>query len=245
METEFSWSFRTGGPPDPSDMPRVTIDSPQEDATLWGMVWIEGASSNLGSGGVVEVRIDGQAWETASGNEHWSLAWDTTETLDGDHTISARGRDSTARESPVYTVNISVLNTPNQAPVVTPMSAITVSAGDDVSIQVEATDVDGDDLIYSDDTELFDIDPSTGEIAFKPVDAQVGTWSVTVSVFDGREQTKVTFSVTVEPAEGGGGFIPWFPLQAYQALLLLVFLTVFVAFSRRRRRHNRTGGDRL
>jgi hypothetical protein len=53
------------------------------------------------------------------------------------------------------------------------------------SFDVDALDPDGDQLIYSDDSDLFDINPGTGEISFTP---QVrGEYNVNISVRDEQE----------------------------------------------------------
>jgi uncharacterized protein (TIGR03790 family) len=54
------------------------------------------------------------------------------------------------------------------------------------SYTVTASDMDADDtLTFSDDTDLFDIDPVTGEISFTPTNDHVGEHSITISVLDG------------------------------------------------------------
>ncbi len=56
----------------------------------------------------------------------------------------------------------------------------------------------GDDLTFSDDTDLFDVDATTGQIAFTPVQADVGRYNVTVTVRDEEGASdSVTFGVTV------------------------------------------------
>jgi hypothetical protein len=56
----------------------------------------------------------------------------------------------------------------------------------------------GDVLTFSDDTELFDIDPRTGTIAFTPTQQDVGDYIVNVTVRDKvARQASVTFDLTV------------------------------------------------
>jgi hypothetical protein len=64
---------------------------------------------------------------------------------------------------------------------------------------LEAYDEDGDTLVWSDDSDLFDIDPSTGTISFTPAQEDVGAHSVTVTVDDGNGATaSITFGLVVE-----------------------------------------------
>jgi hypothetical protein len=243
LDTTHQWSFTTGDPPIPPEPPVVTIVAPVEDETVAGLYWIEGTSENLGSGGVVEVRIDGEDWEEASGNEHWSLAWDTEQTFDGGHTVSARGRDKTGRTSGVFTVNVTVANSPNSPPEVEPVDDIKVTSGNRATVQVVATDPDGDDLIYSDDTDLFDINPSSGLISFTPTKDQVKVWRVTVTVWDGAVQSKVTFLVTVEEADDTSSILDMLPLTPFQLMILIAAIVVVAgAILYRRRSHDRGAG---
>jgi hypothetical protein len=99
-------------------------------------------------------------------------------------------------------VNVTSENVANLPPVISPVPDATVVAGKTLDIQVAATDPNGDPLHYSDTTPLFEIDPTTGLISFRPYDGQVGTYPVTVAVTDGRATSYVTFNVTVKPANG-------------------------------------------
>ena len=47
-------------------------------------------------------------------------------------------------------------------------------------------DLDGDTLTWSDDSDLVDIDPTTGRIEFTPGQDDVGSYSFTVTLSDGR-----------------------------------------------------------
>lgn len=60
---------------------------------------------------------------------------------------------------------------------------------------VTATDADGDKVTFSDDTNLFDINPETGEISFIP--RTTGVYNVVITVSDGKKQdsTRVRFDV--------------------------------------------------
>jgi hypothetical protein len=222
------WSFRTEEAVTPPDPPEVTIIDPTEGATVSGFYWIEGTGTRIGSGGKVEVRIDGGDWRRADGTSTWRISWDTEAEQDGQHAISARGTDGSGRTGGVHTVNVLVDNSENSPPVVEPVEDLTVEAGQEVSFTVEATDPDGDGLVYSDDTELFDINPNSGRVSFLPSDADVGTWPVEVTVDDGEDQTKTKFIITVEPKEQQESILDLLPLTTIQ-LVMLIALLVLVA----------------
>lgn len=76
----------------------------------------------------------------------------------------------------------------NDPPVITTTVEAVVYAFEDAGFTMtfEAADVDGDAIHWSDDSDLFDIDPATGSVAFIPLQADVGRTTVTVTASDGR-----------------------------------------------------------
>ena len=59
---------------------------------------------------VVEIRIDGGNWNTATGTTSWSYDWDTTQYGNGEHLIEARARDDSDEYSKVKPVTLIVDN---------------------------------------------------------------------------------------------------------------------------------------
>ena len=84
--------------------------------------------------------------------------------------------------------------TQNSPPTVTDPGSQSTEVGDPVSLQIDASDADGDTLSYSSSTlpAGLSINGSTGLITGSPTTA--GTSNVTVSVSDGPTTTDVTFS---------------------------------------------------
>jgi hypothetical protein len=74
----------------------------------------------------------------------------------------------------------------NDDPVITTNPPASVTEDEPFQHPMEATDIDGDDIVWSDDTTLFDIDPSTGLINFTPIQADVGDHHVTITASDGK-----------------------------------------------------------
>jgi hypothetical protein len=239
------WTFRTEQAVTPPNPPSVSITAPFEGETVSGFYWIEGTGKDLGSGGWVEVRIDGGDWMTAEGTGAWRISWDTEQELDGDHTVFARGVDGSDRTGDVATVNVTVVNTVNSPPVVQPVEDRTVHVDEDVTFTVEATDADEDPLVYSDDTQLFDVNPATGRVSFTPSEEDVGTWQVEVKVYDGTHRTKAQFIITVEPKEESGYLLGIIPLTVTQLVMALVVLVLVVAgaWALVRSRRGRTDGN--
>jgi hypothetical protein len=86
----------------------------------------------------------------------------------------------------------------NKPPVLAPISDATVTAGETFTYTVDATDPDGDDLTYSLTTNPasnMTIDQNTGVINWTPT--AVGSYEVTVEVFDGELTDTQNFTVTV------------------------------------------------
>jgi hypothetical protein len=82
---------------------------------------------------------------------------------------------------------------------------IEMTVGDSFTYTIIVDDVDADDEVtFSDDTDLFDINPTTGEIAFAPTSEDAGTHTVTITVTDseGKEDhITLTFSIADEKEE--------------------------------------------
>lgn len=86
--------------------------------------------------------------------------------------------------------------------------------GEPFSYTLEATDIDGDTLTWSDSSSLFDINPETGTISFTPSHYQVGTHPVTVTVSDGNDAlASVTFDLVVENVNGVPVIVTVLPLD--------------------------------
>jgi hypothetical protein len=62
---------------------------------------------------------------------------------------------------------------------------------------ITAVDPDSDDIFFSDTTDLFEINRSTGRISFVPSHSNTGTYEVCVIASDGELETKGCFTVTI------------------------------------------------
>ncbi len=109
----------------------------------------------------------------------------------------------------------------NYPPQITAISSQTATSGTAFSLQVSATDAEGDNLTYSDNTSLFAIS-SSGLISFTPTSSNVGVHNISITVAESSSCTSnevsttflLTISVTPTPtteapsagaAAGGGG----------------------------------------
>jgi len=94
------------------------------------------------------------------------------------------------------------LVTVNTGPIMEHIEDQDIYEGNAFDLQVIAHDPDHDILTFEDDTDLFDIDPSTGLISFTPQKAHVGVHKVILNVTDGiaSDSQDVIFTVLVRNA---------------------------------------------
>ena len=93
---------------------------------------------------------------------------------------------------------IIVVSTANHAPVITPISKTTVTAGETFTYTVEAADPDGDDLTYSlttDPSTNMAIDENSGVINWIPT--TLGNFEVIAEVSDGELTDTQSFTIEV------------------------------------------------
>ncbi len=88
-----------------SEPPKITIDAPQNDDVVNGTVEIIGTAEDDIAVTYVQVRIDNGSWTNTTGTTTWSYTWDTTQVIDGPHSITARAFD----DNGFTKINITVI----------------------------------------------------------------------------------------------------------------------------------------
>jgi hypothetical protein len=86
-------------------------------------------------------------------------------------------------------------------PAIDPIGTITGKANEQVAFTVIAHDADGDTLFFTDDTDIFDIEPYTGEVNFTVNDTNAGVHSIKITVSDGQNQRSITFTLELRPRD--------------------------------------------
>ena len=100
----------------------------------------------------------------------------------GNTTVDVTATDG--KHSPtVLHIPVEVLSV-NDLPVIQPVGDQSFLEHSRARFTVNASDVDDPVLSFTDNTSLFDIDSSTGQIDFTPGEAEVGSWFVNVTVTD-------------------------------------------------------------
>ena len=98
----------------------------------------------------------------------------------GKHTALVKMEDE-GKGVDFVNVNLDVVED-NIDPVIKNIPDMKIKKGQNFAYKVEAEDADGDNLIFSDDTDLFDINPISGIINFIP--QEEGHHKITIAVFD-------------------------------------------------------------
>lgn len=145
---------------------------------------------------LLTITTDGPSFLHADADGFVNLTVD--QSMVGEHVVTYTVTD---REGLSASIEVlwTLLNV-NEAPsIITNVPSSLEATEDEVfTYTVAAIDSDGDDLTWSDDSPLFQIDPATGVISFIPTQAQVGSYVVTLTVSDGNGgSASVSFDLEV------------------------------------------------
>lgn len=91
-----------------SDLPTVVIINPEDNQKISGFVSIVGTANDDDGVQKVEIQIDAEAYELASGTNTWSMLWDTTTVTEGIHTITLKVTDIYDTEGTELTITVDV-----------------------------------------------------------------------------------------------------------------------------------------
>jgi Bacterial Ig domain len=116
--------------------PTVSVTSPANGATVQGTVTLSAAASdNVGVAGV-QFRLDGTSFGAEDTTAPYSVAWNSTSSPNGSHTIAAVARDAAGNSRVSATVTVTLANPDTTAPtasITSPSSGATVAATINVS----------------------------------------------------------------------------------------------------------------
>jgi hypothetical protein len=139
-----------------------------------------------------------------------ALTWVPGPTDVGSHNISLAAMDA---EATTHQDFLLVVVNENNPPTIGPFETQKAIVGQTFKKTIVAEDPDiginpVETLTYSDDTELFDIDPVTGKMTYAPTWVQVGTYYINISVVDclGAQATaEMKLEVVFPPGTGEPG----------------------------------------
>jgi PKD repeat protein len=131
--------------------PEVIITSPNKDDNVLSSIIIEGTSSDSdGSVSLVEIRIDNEPWESASGITSWSYSWDTTAYYNGQHTIYARAYDGEDYTDPLTSVKVNVTNPKTSITVTEFLNPGSIEQGGEVEVSGDVKYNTGEAVVNAD-----------------------------------------------------------------------------------------------
>jgi hypothetical protein len=113
------------------------------------------------------------------------------------HVFRIIATDGLAQSFYPMTLEFEAINTPPELQLPDRLYAV---EGVPFAYQVKAWDREGDTLTLGDDTDLFDIIPSTGQVMFTAVNANVGIHNVTITVSDGELSTNASVELYIYEA---------------------------------------------
>jgi len=94
------------------------------------------------------------------------------------------------------TVNI-IVNSVNDLPEITSIPDTSIFTYTDFNYQVDVSDLEGDSLLFSDNTNIFNID-SSGLIAFRPTMSDTGNHAITIFAADNDTTVSDTFNLNIQ-----------------------------------------------
>jgi len=130
------------------------------------------------------------------------IQWTPSNAQIGNYSITIYVDDGEALDSQVFNVEVLAVD---DRPILEPIGAQTADVNVSFFLDVEASDEeDGDEstgnLTFSDNTTLFNISSSNGQINFTPTDSDIGTYNINISVNDSTGQVSsevISFTVAV------------------------------------------------
>jgi hypothetical protein len=190
----------SNGPPPDTMPPTVGITSPGNGATVSGTVTVSAsASDNVGVVGV-QFFIDGIALGAEDTTAPYSISWNTMDTANGSHTLTARARDAAGNIATSAPVSVTVSNdtTPPAVTITSPASGSTVAgtitvsatASDDVGVASVQFRLDGVDLGAPDTVAPF-------SISWDTTSATNASHSLTAMARDTAGNASISTPVTV------------------------------------------------
>jgi alpha-amylase len=111
MFAPYQMQFHTAAGADMTP-PTVALLAPTNSAIVSGNLLISGTAADNVAVQKVEVRFDGGAWLTATGTTSWTFSLNSSNFLNGPHTLNARSTDTSGNTSSISSANVRFINVP-------------------------------------------------------------------------------------------------------------------------------------
>lgn len=191
---------------EPTDKPTASIDDVSTNFTVEGKnITFEGRGNDTDS------EIIKYYWESDIDGFLSSKPSFITNMLSvGNHTITFKVLGSDGEWSDEKTVNVTVRG--NDKPVIDEIGDLVATEDETFSFYVNAFDLDGDNISFFDDSDLFEINSSTGLISFIPTNDDVGVYNITIAVVDEWDaENNVSFMLIIKNANDRPGIDSYNP----------------------------------
>ena len=232
-------------------IPEVTIDNPEDGTDVEGTTTITGfASDEDGDQTIetVELSIDGEGWEVATGTTSWSYDWDTTLVDDGTYSVEVRAFDG-IDYSDVQEITLTVVNVQeNIKPEVTILAPLQNSeVKDEVYCNGGATDEDGEIEkveMSIDGGAWFQLQgKDVWAYSWDSISVENGIHTVSVRSHDGEDYSdEAIITFTVNNVKDSGGEDEWYDepvnIGGLTAAIIVVVIVVALLFMRKRNEDN-------
>ena len=165
-----------------------------------------------------------------------ALEWTPTADQLGNHTVRLEATDSKAVAFQEFKVSVTLV-APNHMPSIERIENRSIRAGDVLSLQVKASDQDGNALQYSilDGPSGIGIDEK-GLLTWKTKSTDMGVYNITVKVSDKNGSTTSSFTLTVMKAgTDGAGLGTFLPLLIIVIVAMVATILTVMVISKRRR----------
>jgi len=202
----------------PNQPPTVAITSPLNGSTVSGTVTITGTASDDVSVEKVEIRIDDDSWQEATGTTSWTYSWDTTSMATGTYNIYARSYDGT-NYSDLASITVGIFN--NHKPtveIIFPTDGMIVKKT--FTIHGTASDEDGSETIQKVEIKIGDEDwkvvngTTSWNYTWDSTTVDNGDYVIQAMAYDGQEYSSIDSIMVKVNNEKGGGGIPGFEMVA-------------------------------
>ncbi len=92
--------------------PTISILTPTNNTVAAGMLVVSGTATDNFAVQKVEISLDGGAWAIVTGTNSWNYSLNTSNFLNGPHTLSARATDTSGNLSATNSVSLRFINVP-------------------------------------------------------------------------------------------------------------------------------------
>ncbi|HSL20199.1 MAG TPA: Ig-like domain-containing protein [Vicinamibacterales bacterium] len=188
-----TYSFRTLAAGD-TTAPAISITAPAAGATVSGTVTVSAtASDNVGVAGV-QFRLDGAALGGEDSSAPYSVAWNTANAAEGEHTLTAVARDAAGNARTSAAVTVTVSNGP-----------VVLVAPADTSLNLDATNYSGVALLTTytwPDQRVANAIVMKFDLSSVPAGSVVQSATLHLALVESDATSDATYSVTAHKIVG-------------------------------------------